>query len=76
MYLYKPLLGNPALPRLHLVTPDVYPHLVDFTGKLNFPNKTRPTHSESQNKAKNIPLALSSSCNQYLRQIGPGAPEL
>jgi len=27
-------LGNPALPRLLKITPVVYPHLNDFTGKL------------------------------------------
>ena len=34
LYIY--LLGNPALPRLLKITPAVYPHLNDFTGKLNF----------------------------------------
>ena len=31
-------LGNPALTRLLKVTPTVYPHLNDFTGKLKFCN--------------------------------------
>ena len=34
LYSYK--LGNPALPRLLIVTPAVYPHLYDFTRKPNF----------------------------------------
>ena len=29
-------LGNPALPKIHIFIPAVYPHLNDFTGKLNF----------------------------------------
>ena len=37
------IFGNPALPRLLTVTPAVYLHLNDFTGKLNFPYKNRPT---------------------------------
>ena len=32
-----------ALPRLIIVTQTVYPKLVDFTGKLNFREKNRPT---------------------------------
>ena len=41
--LLKYQLGNPALSRLLKVTPAVYSHLNDFTGKLNFPYKSRPT---------------------------------
>ena len=36
-------LGNPAIPRLLKVTPAVYPHLTDFTGKLNFYYLNRPS---------------------------------
>ena len=36
-------LGNQALPMLSKVTPAVYPHLNDFTRKLNFRYKSRPT---------------------------------
>ena len=39
------------------VTPAVYPHWNDFTGKLNFHYK----NLESQNQAKNIPVGLPSS---------------
>ena len=35
--------------------------LNDFTGKLNFPYKSRPLNLESQNQAKKIPLGLPSS---------------
>ena len=30
-------------PRFFIVTPAVYPHLDDFTGKLTFHYKSRPT---------------------------------
>ena len=36
LYIFSRIAGNPALPRLLNVTPAVYPHLNDFTGKLNF----------------------------------------
>ena len=35
-------LGNRALPRLLTVTFAVYPHLMDFTGKQHFLNKSQP----------------------------------
>ena len=35
LLLYIYLLGNQALSRLLKITPAVYPHLNDFTGKLN-----------------------------------------
>ena len=42
---YRYYLGNPsrALSRLLIVTPAVYPHLNDFTAKLNFRHWSRPT---------------------------------
>ena len=45
LYTYK--LGNPALPTVFIIYPNVYPHLVDFTGKLNF-----RTHSTLNLKTK------------------------
>ena len=42
-----------------LVTPSVYPHLVDFTGRLNFRFKSRPTA-----------LVLAAFPNQNLWQMG------
>ena len=41
LFIYS--LGNQVVPRLLKFTPAVYPHLKDFTGKLNFRNKSRPT---------------------------------
>ena len=56
------MLGDPALARVLLVTPAVYPHLVDFTRKLNVRFKSGLTHgTESQNHAENIPVGLTSS---------------
>ena len=49
-----------ALPRLLKVTPAVYPHLNDFTGK-NFVVKVDPLNLESQNQANNITVGLPSS---------------
>jgi len=48
-------LGNPALSRLLKVSPAVYPHLNDFSVKVDTLNL------ESQNQAKNIPVGLPSS---------------
>ena len=59
--LSKYWLGNPALPRLLKVTPTVYPHMNDFTRKLNFCYKDDPLKLESQNHAKNVPVGLPSS---------------
>ena len=39
----------------------VYPHLVDFTGKLNFRIKVDSLNLESQNQAKNISVVHPSS---------------
>ena len=44
---------KPSVPRLLIVTPTVYPHLVDFTRKLNFQNKSR------LNQLKNLKTKLS-----------------
>ena len=38
----------------------IYPHLSDFTGKLNFVIKVDPLNLESQNQARKIPVALPS----------------
>ena len=55
-------IGNPALPRVLIVTSTVYPNLLDVTGKLNFCFRNRPILSlESQNLAENIPVVLPSS---------------
>ena len=48
-------LGNPVLPRLIKVTPAVYPHLNDFSVKVDTLNL------EFQIQAKNIPVGLPSS---------------
>ena len=50
--------GTQALPKGVIVSSTVYPHSVDFTGKLNF--KSRPTQVRIS-KPKNIPVVLPSS---------------
>ena len=60
MYTFK--LGNPALSRLLIVSPAVYPHLaVNYDFSFFFPIKFDPLNLESQNQAKNVPVALYSS---------------
>ena len=43
------------------VTPPVFPHLNDFTGKLIFFIKVDPRILESQNQAQYMPVGLPSS---------------
>ena len=46
-------------PRFFIVTPAVYPHLDDFTGKLTFCYISRPElNLESQSQDKNITMIL------------------
>ena len=67
---------KPSVPRLLIVTPTVYPHLVDFTRKLNFQNKSW------LNQLKNLKTKLSTFPwlswvpNRNLTQIGPEIIEL
>ena len=46
-------------------TPAVYPHLVYFTVKLNFPFKFNPFNLDSQNQAKNISVAFPSVLSKF-----------
>ena len=50
--------------------------LAVFSRKKIFAIKVDPLNLESQNQAKNIPIAAPRFPNQTLRQIGPGVPEL
>ena len=54
-------LGNRELPRLLKDTPAFYPHLNDFTRKLNFRYFSDFLNLESQNQVKNIFVGLPSS---------------
>ena len=65
-----------ALSRLLKVTPAVYPHSNDFTGKLIIAIKVDPLNLESQNRAKNIPVGPSCFPNGNLKLIGPGVSKL
>ena len=48
-------LRNPAFPRVLIVTPAVYPHLVDFTWTLNFHFKNRPTQLRLKTQLRTFP---------------------
>ena len=69
MFLYYYLLWNPALSRVLIFTPTVYPHLV-LNYDLAFFIKVDPLKLESQNQAKNIPVVLSSSPIKMLDNAG------
>ena len=76
IYIYSIAWGYPALPGLLKVTPAVYPHSNDFTGKLNLRYLSPPI------QLRILKLIYEHSCrslefsNQNLGQIGPGVPEL
>jgi len=55
-------LKNPALPKVLIVTPAVYPHFVDFSGKLFFAIKVDSLNIDLPVRpARNIPVVLPSS---------------
>ena len=68
--------GNPRLPRLLIDTPARYPQFVDFTGKLNFWNKSRSTQLRISKPSKEHSCGSPKFPNQNFRQIGEGVSEL
>ena len=58
----------------YIVTLAVYPHLVEFTGKIFFAAIVDPLNFESQNQAKNIHGSPEFQSN--FRKVDQGVPEL
>ena len=70
--LYFKLAWEPSAARVTKSYSRFYPHLNDFTGKLNFRNWSRPTQLRIWNQTFLSPEFP----NQNLRQFGPEVPEL
>ena len=66
-------LGNPALPRLLIISPA---NLFDFTGKVNLRYKSRFTQFRISEPSLKHSRCSPKFPNQNLRQIGPGVHEL
>ena len=69
--LYIKLACEPSAAQVtYIVTTAVYPQLDDFTGKLTFRYKIRPTQLKSQNQAIEHSRGSPEDPNQNLRQTG------